>query len=147
MKTRGRGGFEKGFVLWPFYTWRRSPTSRAFFLFPFYGRDVGPEIRHTTIMFPFYMRTRDSRTGLVDTTLFPFYRRAKGAEQVDVRRYWPIHMSSREEWNYTTFTAWPIWRQCSTSSECTAGCISRGTATEGSSPSPSHARIPSARRA
>jgi hypothetical protein len=28
-----------------------------------------------------------------------------------VRRYWPIHMYSREEFNYTTFTAWPIWRR------------------------------------
>ncbi|MFI5402163.1 MAG: hypothetical protein ACHQ1G_04440, partial [Planctomycetota bacterium] len=110
-KTKGRGGFEKGFVLWPFYTWRRSPQSNAFFIFPFYGRDVGPEIKHTTIMFPFYMRTRDSRTGLVDTTLFPFYRRATGSERTEVRRYWPFYMYSRDGPNLTTLTAWPIWRR------------------------------------
>jgi len=110
-KTKGRGGFEKGFVLWPFYTWRRSPDSRAFFIFPFYGRDVGPEITHTTVLFPFYLRTRDSRTGLVDTTVFPFYRRAKGSERTEVRRYWPFYMYARDEDDVTTLAAWPIWRR------------------------------------
>lgn len=110
-KTKGRGGFEKGFVFWPFYTWRRSPESNAFFVFPFYGRDVGPEITHTTIMFPFYMRTRDTRTGLIDTTLFPFYRRAKGSDRTEVRRYWPFYMYSRDNTDVTTLVAWPIWRR------------------------------------
>jgi hypothetical protein len=110
-KTRGRGGFTKGFVFWPFYTWRKSPESNAFFVFPFYGRDVGPEITHTTVMFPFYMRTRDTRTGLVDTTLFPFYRLAKGSDEVEVRRYWPFYMFARDEDDVTTFVAWPLWRR------------------------------------
>ncbi|HEY7516614.1 MAG TPA: hypothetical protein VIC87_19135, partial [Vicinamibacteria bacterium] len=121
-KTKGRGGFEKGFVLWPFYTWRRTGPFRlpggelqeggkAFFFFPFYGRDVTPTRRHTTVMFPIYMRTVDNRTGLRDTTVFPFYRKATGSEATEVRRYWPFYQHSRDRWNVTTFKAWPVWRQ------------------------------------
>jgi len=108
---KGRGGFRKGFVLWPFYTWRKTPDSHAFFIFPFYGRDVSPVVKHTTIMFPIYTRTRHFPSGLVDTSVFPFWRRAKGSEFTDVRRYWPLYMYARDQNDVTTFIAWPIWRR------------------------------------
>jgi len=44
-RTRGRDGATRGFVLWPFYTWRREKDRRSFFIFPFYGRDVSPTRR------------------------------------------------------------------------------------------------------
>lgn len=110
-RTKGRGGYSKGFVMWPFYTWRRSPDSRAWMIFPFYGRDETPTARRTTIMFPFYFRTLDYLTGATDTTLFPFYRRAKGSDNVDARRYWPFYSWSREEYSTTEYAAWPLWRR------------------------------------
>jgi hypothetical protein len=121
-RTTGRGGFSKGFILWPFYTWRRTgpfrlpggkmqPGSNSFMFFPFYGRDVSPAREHTTVLFPFFMRTIDHRSGLRDTTLFPFYRRATGSERTEVRRYWPFYQYSRDDANLTTFIAWPFWRR------------------------------------
>jgi len=110
-RTRGRDGSTRGFVMWPFYTWRREGERRSFFIFPFYGRDVSPTREHTTVMFPFYFRTVDHQTGLKDTTLFPFYRRAKGSDRTEVRRYWPFYQYARDRTNLTTFIAWPVWRR------------------------------------
>jgi hypothetical protein len=80
-------------------------------VFPFYGKDESPTQKRITVMFPFYMRTIDYLTGATDTSLFPFWRRAKGADNVDVRRYWPAYSFSRTRSDVTEHVAWPLWRQ------------------------------------
>jgi len=109
--SRGRGGFSNGFVMWPFYTWRRSPNSHAWMIFPFYGIDESPTQKRTTVMFPFYFHTLDYLTGATDLTVFPFYRRAKGADNVDVSRYWPVYSYARTRSTVSEYAAWPIWHR------------------------------------
>lgn len=107
-----RGGERAGFVLWPFYTWRRkSEVDRGFFLFPFYGKDRTPTQVHTTILFPFYHRSEDLLTGARDVAVWPFWRRAGGADGAEVHRYWPAVEYRRHRWNTTQYVAWPFWRR------------------------------------
>jgi hypothetical protein len=110
-KTKGREGDESGFVMWPFYTWRRAGETKSFLVFPFYGKLDSPTRTQTTVMFPIYTRERNHLTGGVDTAVFPFWRRARGSLQLDVRRYWPFYEYRRAESSTTEFVAWPFWRR------------------------------------
>lgn len=110
-KQTHRGGAQSGFVLWPFYTWRRSENEHAFFFFPFYGRAEAPTHKDTTVMFPFYHRSRNHLTGGIDTAVWPFWRRAKGSDAIDVRRYWPFYEFRRVGNTLTEVAAWPFWRR------------------------------------
>jgi len=111
-RARARDGAESGFVLWPFYVWRRKgDTERSVFVFPFYGRRDTPTTRETTVLFPFYHRRRDFRTGEEDRALWPFWRRAGGADALEVRRLWPFHEYRRTGFTTTEVVAWPFWRR------------------------------------
>ncbi|NJN14186.1 MAG: hypothetical protein HC813_00525 [Planctomycetes bacterium] len=110
-RTVERAGATAGFVLWPFYSWRRSEQERAFFVFPFYGRSERATSRRTTILFPFYVREEDFLTGAVDTQLWPFWRRARGTEGFEARRLWPFASFQRAGSSTEEFVAWPFWRR------------------------------------
>ena len=110
-KQKWRDGSESGFVMWPFYNWRRDGESKSFFVFPFYGKATSPTREETSVLFPIYNRVEDLRTGATDTAVFPFWRRTKGSEKVDIRRAWPIAEFRRFGWNTEEFVAWPLWRR------------------------------------
>jgi len=110
-KSHRRDGETTGFILWPFYTWRRKKDERAFFVFPFYGRTVTPTREETTILFPFFNRVEDHLTGTTDTAVFPFWRRATGGDAIDLRRYWPFFEDRRTGFTHTRIVAWPFWRR------------------------------------
>ncbi len=110
-KQKWRDGAESGFVMWPFYNWRKHGEARSYFVFPFYGRATTPTRRETSIMFPIYNRVEDLRTGATDTAVYPFWRRTRGSESVDIRRAWPITEYRRFGWNTEEYVAWPIWRR------------------------------------
>ncbi len=113
------GGSEKdnaneersGFVLWPFYTWRKGKERDEFFVFPFYGRKTTPTREETTVMFPFYHRVEDHLSGFRDVALWPFYRRAGGTDQGEIRRLWPFYQYVRAGTSTNEFKAWPFWRR------------------------------------
>jgi len=107
-----RGPDERaGFVLWPFYTWRKGPDRASFFLFPFYGRKTSPTREETTVLFPFYHRVEDHLTGFRDEELWPFWRRAGGTDQGEIRRLWPFYQYVRAGTSTNEFRAWPFWRR------------------------------------
>jgi len=110
-KSVGRGGVERGFILWPFWTWRRGPEERAFHLFPFYGRNETPTRKDTTILFPFYHRSQNLLTGGRDVAVWPFWRRADDGDALWVRRYWPVREFRRSGFSTTEYWAWPFWRR------------------------------------
>ncbi|MGH7162406.1 MAG: hypothetical protein ACREID_02895, partial [Planctomycetota bacterium] len=105
------GGERSGFVMWPFYTWRRKGDARAFFAFPYYGRNEAPTWRETTVLYPFWHRRRNFLTGEKDTALWPFWRAAGGADGLFVRRAWPLREYRRAGFTTTDVVAWPFWRR------------------------------------
>ena len=108
----GPKGEVSGFFLWPLFTYRRSETSKGFFIFPFYGRDETPTREQTTILFPFYHRTKDLLPPYAtDTSVWPFWRRAKGSDGFEVRRAWPIAEYRRAGFTTVEYVAWPFWRR------------------------------------
>jgi hypothetical protein len=110
-RTIDRNDVRRGFIMWPFFTWRQTRDTRAWMLFPFYGRSFGPTFRETTILFPFYSRRVDFITGATDTALWPFWRRARGTDDVYVSRLWPVSEWRRVDWTTTRYVAWPFWRR------------------------------------
>lgn len=110
-KQKHRDGSESGFILWPFYNWRRGKDSKAFFFFPFYGKTETPTRKQVTVMFPFYSRLEDYLTGNRDVALWPFFRRATGSDAIEVRRYWPFYSYTRGGYSTSDFRLWPVWRR------------------------------------
>jgi hypothetical protein len=43
--------------------------------------------------------------------LWPFWRRARGSDELEVRRYWPLYEYRRAGWTTTEYVAWPFWRR------------------------------------
>lgn len=108
---RWRGGQESGFVMWPFFSWRRTETSYGYLIFPFYGRTENPTARETTILFPLYHHSVNYLTGARDTALWPFWRRATGTPLLEVWRYWPLYEFRRAGFTTTAYVCWPFWRR------------------------------------
>jgi len=110
-KSIERDGGTSGFVMWPFYSWRKTGGEEAFFVFPFYGRSSRATSRETTILFPFYVRRENFLTGSRDVSLWPFWRKAGGSEDLEARRLWPFAGWQRVDHTTEEFVAWPFWRR------------------------------------
>ncbi len=110
-KTVERDGGTSGFVMWPFYSWRKTGGDDAFLVFPFYGRNDRATSRETTILFPFYVRREDFLTGSRDVSLWPFWRKAGGSDDLEARRLWPFAGWQRVDRATVEFAAWPFWRR------------------------------------
>ena len=111
--SKDRDGSEAGYVMWPIYTWQRDRrrNREGWMLWPFFGKDNSPTHRRTTVAWPFWTYDENYLSGAKDASLWPFWRHARGGDQIEVRRFWPLAEYRRDGFSTTEWRLWPFWRQ------------------------------------
>jgi len=106
-----QGLSKEGYVMWPFYSWRRSLTENSFHLWPIYGKRVTPILKEQVALWPLFHYREDLTTGGTDMAFWPFFRRATGSDTTVVERYWPLYEYRRVSFTTTEYMAWPFFRR------------------------------------
>lgn len=109
------GGFDRRFVIWPFYASERSgigttnPTDIKT-LIPFYSRTRSPSRDSISYGWPFgYNIVNNREDGYTERDLFwPLYIKAHGSKTVT--RYFPFYSDARNADLESKFIMWPVYK-------------------------------------
>lgn len=110
-RVRHRARYEKGFVLWPFFTWAHynypDATGRAYIVFPLWGHFKMPDQETWLILPPFFRFSRGERMNY-SYAPWPFVQISQG--QIERRYLWPLWGRRRSPGVRSGFFLWPIFR-------------------------------------
>jgi hypothetical protein len=133
----GREAYDRHWVMWPFVSWSRNsgqigsydeetddfratPTEELF-IFPFFGRIVGPDDKNYSVLWPFFRYEEIPSTNFWELRApFPFFTMHHGSDPALARlgknseriRFdiWPIFGVKQRPGYRRYFGAWPIYR-------------------------------------
>lgn len=106
-------GYEKGFFLWPFGFWEtkkdlETDYSEEFAFLPFYRSLRSAERDSTSILWPFFTFTDDSKESYKELGIpWPFIVFARG-EGKQLNRIWPFYSYGKKGVVQSGFLLWPL---------------------------------------
>ncbi|HBA83686.1 MAG TPA: hypothetical protein DCZ95_06280 [Verrucomicrobia bacterium] len=109
--SKYRGENERGYILWPFYTWateyRKGMAGHGYMVFPLWGR-VNTELAQSWYVVPPFFRYSKGKEGTLLHAPWPFIRWSTG--QVNQLMLFPIWGYRSFGTIYNSFYLWPIAR-------------------------------------
>lgn len=110
-RIRHRDDYEKGFILWPFWSWARyhypGSSGGGYLLFPLWGHIKLEDQESWSFLLPFFRFSRGERLNITYCP-WPFIQAASGEKQM--LYLWPLWGHKKAYGRDTTFFLWPIFQ-------------------------------------